>query len=250
MYTGETKQVLIPGATRICLVMCISAKGFKNASFERTALKRHLLESFKDTAENKYLYSLIIGIDHDDKYWHQHRKTILTSFTPLENIDVELIYVDGGSFTKAINAVASYAHAQREERECNYYARVNDDSEFVSKNWTSMAVKQLQKFKPENLGVVGPTVPQGNSAILVFDFVHRTHLDIFETYYPSQLNNWWADDWITNVYKPHNYAKLKKWKMNHVMIHGRRYSVNFKEKQYLKGLVDKGRTLIRSHSKI
>ena len=42
-----------------------------------------------------------------------------------------------------------------------------------------MAINQLLRFKPPNLGVVGPSYSHGNSRILAFDMVHRTHVQIF-----------------------------------------------------------------------
>lgn len=39
-------------------------------------------------------------------------------------------------------------------------------------------------------------------SILTHDMVHRTHLEIFPTYYPAGLSNWYMDDWITIVYQP------------------------------------------------
>ena len=86
-------------------------------------------------------------------------------------------------------------------------------------------------------GVVGPTCREGNTNILTHDLVHRTHLEIFEYYYPQApahrtraphtaravvrprgrrlcsegrglgpgarrpiFSDWWMDDWITHVY--------------------------------------------------
>jgi hypothetical protein len=235
------------GFRRICLIACVSSKGFKNMSYRQTALHLHLIKSLRKTIESKYEYSLMIGIDQGDTYWHRYRTEMLGAFKDKRNIDMETIYVKGGSFTKALNAVAAYAFNRPKKQECDYFVRINDDSEFASNGWTTMAVKKLKSYRPQNVGVVGPTVKEGNTNILVFDFVHRTHIYLFGTYYPTQLNNWWIDDWITNVYKPHNYAKLSKWKMKHVMKHGRRYSVNWKEKKSLADLVKKGKSIVQSN---
>jgi len=32
---------------------------------------------------------------------------------------------------------------------------------------------------------------------MTHDMVHRTHLKIFETYYPAVFHNWFVDDWIS-----------------------------------------------------
>ena len=41
-------------------------------------------------------------------------------------------------------------------------------------------------------GVVGPDCQQGATYILIVDFVHRTHHDIFPTHYPPSLMTWCA----------------------------------------------------------
>ena len=46
---------------------------------------------------------------------------------------------------------------------------------------------------------MGPSCSDGNMKILTHDFVHRTHLEIFEHYYPPVFSDWWMDDWISKV---------------------------------------------------
>jgi hypothetical protein len=80
-----------------------------------------------------------------------------------------------------------------------------------------------ESFCDELVGVVGPNCKHGNQNILTHDMVHRTHLDIFHYYYPPEFENWWADNWITNVYKPNRSTKSKTWAVHHKMIHGTQY---------------------------
>ena len=69
-------------------------------------------------------------------------------------------------------------------------------------------MRQLAKFSPPNVGVVGPTCKEGNSRILTHDFVHKTHLHIFGVHYPPVLMDWWMDDWISHVYPATNANKV------------------------------------------
>ena len=32
--------------------------------------------------------------------------------------------------------------------------------------------------------------------MITHDFVHKTHMRVFKTYYPPVLSDWWMDDWI------------------------------------------------------
>jgi len=60
----------------------------------------------------------------------------------------------------------------------------------------------LFSYNPPLVGVVGPNHSGGKLEILTYDFVHRTHVDIFGFYYPHVFGDWFADNWITGVYKP------------------------------------------------
>ena len=78
-----------------------------------------------------------------------------------------------------------------EDDAADYIYRVNDDTEFKRDEWTSKFVQALQKLRSSAtsplLGVVGPSCPQGNRAILTHDFTPKTHLAVFGTYYPPEL---------------------------------------------------------------
>ena len=75
------------------------------------------------------------------------------------------------------------------------------------------------------MGVVGPTHSGGNAGILTYDFVHRTHVNIFGFYYPRLFTDWWGDDWITHVYQPGRSTKLHKVRLTHTLELGSRYGV-------------------------
>ena len=96
----------------------------------------------------------------------------------------------------------------------DYFYRINDDTEMLE-NWPEHFVRSLHrfpsltpvedgdadKFLKKPYGVLGPGCQQGKTTILTHDFVHRTHMEIFEmNYYPPQLVDWWMDDWISFVY--------------------------------------------------
>lgn len=57
----------------------------------------------------------------------------------------------------------------------------------------------VQGFNPPNVGVVGPLHKGGNEEILTYDFVHRSHIDVFGYYYPRVFTDWWADNWMSQV---------------------------------------------------
>ena len=120
------------------------------------------------------------------------------------------------------NVMAKAAYAAG----ANYFYRLNDDTELTSK-WVDEMVGVLKGWGPP-YGVVGPNHQGGNTAILTHDFVHRTHMDIFDqTYYPDELVDWWMDDWITTVYGKARTEKVASAKAtHHTGSHGRRPTVS------------------------
>ena len=118
--------------------------------------------------------------------------------------------------------------------------RINDDTQFVSP-WLAEALRTLRSYTPPNVGVVGPTCHEGNTRILTHDLVHRTHLDIFEHYYPPIFSDWWMDDWITHVYSP-SRTRRGPFVVRHRIGHqGTRYEVDQSHEQQLQSELASGR---------
>ena len=111
--------------------------------------------------------------------------------------------------------------------DADFHYRINDDTKMESKNWLDEFIKVLKGYKPINVGVVGPNHSGGNTAILTYDFVHSTHVDIFGYYYPKLFTDWSGDNWITNVYKPDRSTKLEHIRLAHTMKLGQRYQLNY-----------------------
>ncbi|KAL4236998.1 hypothetical protein ACF0H5_005382 [Mactra antiquata] len=186
--------------------------------------------------QTEYNYTIYVGIDENDKlnsYIHD-----IESFG--DNIIV--VPVNGSTFTKAVNTIAEKAVKDG----VDYLMRVNDDTQFVTSSWTSLCIESLQNFDPPNIGVVGPLCPQDKQSILTQDFVHVTHFHIFGFYYPPQLDNWWADDWITSVYGPSRSKRLTAWKVIH-LTKARRYRVNMHHEKLLPQFVSQGNKTLTSY---
>jgi len=129
----------------------------------------------------------------------------------------------------------------------DYIVRVNDDTKFTSKGWITLATQQLAQYDPPNVGVIGPNCEQ-NTNILTHDMVHRTHLDIFDDYYPSVFDNWWVDNWISAVYGQNRTTTVQDWTVTHVMSkYNIRYKVNMQDERYLDPALADGRQRIHSY---
>ena len=127
--------------------------------------------------------------------------------------------------------------------------RVNDDTEFHGR-WPKLYSHTLLSLsKP--YGVVGPRSTTTQNRILTHDFVHRTHMDIFDkVYYPVELVDWWMDDWISSIYGiSRTFMSKDVTVIHHVKYHGRRYDVNASNEDKLEPLVMNARQRILSWMK-
>jgi len=141
------------------------------------------------------------------------------------------------------NQMAKHAYAVGAQ----YFYRLNDDTELTAP-WVTEFVDQLQKFRPP-YGVVGPQHTGGVEHILTHDFVHRTHMEIFnQMYYPAELVDWWMDDWITHVYGPIRTQKVSSATATHHIGHqGTRYDVNMENSSLLRPALVSGKRTIAKY---
>jgi len=167
-----------------------------------------LRQSLKQERNKDIEYRMYIAVDHESNMSSpERRKYILNVFhhtlqIPLlkEGVLIKVVLLStlrnvwekpGPSF----NYVTQAAYSDG----ADYFYRMNDDTHFEDP-WSMAAMQNLQEFSPPNLGVTGPIFNEGNTKILTHDITHRTHLNIFTTYYPVLLMDWGLDDWITTVY--------------------------------------------------
>lgn len=210
--------------TRIGILIPSSTRNIKNPQLRNLSLTQICLPSIYKTLQPGYEYNIYIGINRGD-YIENVSQTLKKMFDR-----IQVVVTTMKTFTKTVNGIARKAYADGME----YMVRINDDTSFQSQNWTSAGIEVLRSYKPPNVGVVGPVCHEGNTKILTHDMVHRTHLDIFDYYYPTFFDNWWADDWITRVYEPGRSTRLKNWFVKHHLgTHTTRYSVDFKKKNRL-----------------
>jgi hypothetical protein len=197
--TREEEQLHQHEKNKPVVAVITSTRSISSDSIlEETLLSRLLVQSIAKTVtqaeQGNWTIRLYIAVDSDDEWWLQHYHELVTP---------HWLTVTFGVFEKVrpqrvpFSEIAYVAYQEGAE----YFCRINDDTEFLTTAWITAAVSALEGYDPPNLGMVGPKCGQGNTAILTHDFVHRTHMDIFEgNYYPQAFDNWWLDDWITVMY--------------------------------------------------
>lgn len=206
-------------------------------SLDDTTLQNVLIPSIQKTISltdrSKYDVRLYLAADHDDQFWLNNKNSVKTP----DWLSVHVGFYEVPEHKIPFNPMMRAAYNDGAE----YMVRINDDSEFITSDWVSKAIAKLESYEPPNLGMVGPNCLEGNTAIMTHDMVHRTHLDIFEYYYPDVFSAWWIDDWISKVYGPKRSTKMMDWTVkHHTHKHGTRYEVQHHEAQFLKGELEKG----------
>ncbi|MDA9766531.1 hypothetical protein N9D08_00745, partial [bacterium] len=209
----------------VAVVISSTTRGITDMRWENLALSSIMLPSLKKTLEPEYTYKLYVGVDSDDEFYTSEENR--AHLVKIAGNDLKVVIE---SYPRVPNRIPFNEILKRAFEDGNeYIARMNDDTEFVTPLWTTMAITELASGTPPNVGVVGPVV-QGpknvNHKILTHDMVHRTHMEIFKcAYYPTVFENIWIDDWITRVYA-HRARALWDWKVHHhTGRHGTRYAV-------------------------
>jgi FkbM family methyltransferase len=230
--------------TKPTIALCAATHSKSNwRSLDDTALQNLLIPSIERTIStsdrSKYDFRLYFAADYDDEFWLQNENNVNSP----DWLSVRFGFYDVPKHKIPFNPMMRAAYNDGAE----YMVRINDDSEFVTSDWVSKAVAKLASYDPPNVGMVGPNCREGNTAIITHDMVHRTHLDIFEHYYPDVFSAWWIDDWISKVYGPERSTKMMDWTVkHHTHKHGTRYEVQHHEAKLLKGELEKGAVKIEA----
>lgn len=211
-----------------------------------TPIMRLLVQSVSTTTraqQASHTVALLIGVDNTDVFWQQHGAAARAIARTEHGLDLRVV-----SYPRTKDGVLPFNALMREAftLRADYLVRVNDDTEFKTAGWIPLGVAQLAAFSPPNVGVVGPTCHQGNTDIMTHDMVHRTHLRIFDTYYPAVFHNWYVDDWISTVYGPARTRKLASWVVHHHVQLGTRYTPATRDSAQLRPAVAAGAALIEA----
>jgi hypothetical protein len=204
----------------------------------------------------RFEFWIVLAIDSDDPYYGlaANRDDVRAYFlskiaAPLKLLGVlvslSLLPFDNMSHKPgpAFNVAAAAAYTDG----ADFLFRINDDTVLVD-GWASALVAALASNEHPFVGVAGPRCSsnRANADILTHDFVHRTHLDIFPTYYPVVLADWWMDDWITHVYGNEHTCITTDLSVGHLTA-ASRYEVQMNHACFLEPLVQEGRLRVGAY---
>ena len=193
----------------------------------------------------QYDIQIHIGVDADDVFWSKkdNFNALVLASARAFDLKVTVHHYD----KKQPNHLPMNELMRDAARAgAEYLVRLNDDTEIRSMSWLPLAVHQLSAYDPPNVGVVGPVCREGKTSILTHDMVHRTHLEIFDTYYPPNFHNWYVDDWISAVYGPERTTKIPDWVVHHY-VSPPRYNPIMVSNETLQASIREGKHRIQAY---
>ena len=256
---------LQPEGSRQVVAVVLGATSFqvRFETLEANPLFTKLLPSLGKTVLADYEYWIYVGFDTGDLFYDDaarlrsllkwFRRNLAAPLRP-RGVEAKMVFLNYTNLLRKPGPVFNFVAAAAVHDGADYIFRVNDDTEVETPGWAAKMAGELAGFRPANVGVVGPSGRHDASAtrfMITHDFVHRTHLRIFETYYPPVLSDWWMDDWISHVYPGDKAKRLRGVVVVHhtevvANTHGTapgdpvRYDVDFSHKPFLRSETSKG----------
>lgn len=206
-HTDQDKN-LIKNDSRIKIAFIIPSKNGPNDKPENVHLVQSfltsLIKSINSNEWNEFIYSVYVGYDLDDPIIDKRRDELVTV---LDNIlgprrkDV-LFKFHLLPTVKCVTMLWNILFIDAVNDGNQYFYQLNDDVTLLSKGWTTEFVKRLSAN--DGIGVVGPNDLMWNCRLFTQSFVSRIHYEIFHWYFPTQIKDWYSDNWITQVYGTEN----------------------------------------------
>lgn len=155
--------------------------------------------------DKKYNYNFYLGYDDDDQFYLQNHQKIIDHFNNFghENLTISLYKVE--NMKSKVGQIWSFL-AEKAKEKNHFLYQIGDDISFIDSGWEDIFIENLKKSN--YLGVTGP-LDLNNIKLLTQSFVHILHLEIFGTYFPPEIINWYIDDWIMNVYSSTQDRRIK-----------------------------------------
>ena len=204
----------------IAIVLGATSRNLPIPSVDNMALFTISLPSIVKTVECGFRYTVFLGYDVGDPFFDSQagRDTLTAWFDqhgrePLlkGGINIDLVPVRVGNPGSKPGPVFNKVAERARSANADFFYRINDDTLLLTP-WARAFACSLCSLGPP-YGVVGP-VESVRGDILTHDFVHAMHLDVFPEYYPSNLTDWWLDDWVSKVYGPARSYRLAEVKVS------------------------------------
>lgn len=215
----KLKENLIIGK-RIAFIIPITSRRRNYKKVEDTDFCKIFYQSFMKTCGSKYQFSFYLGYDHDDPFYTKN-------IDQMHQIDSRIKMIEMRNLKGKVGQIWSILAQKAVDDGNDWLYQIGDDIEILDKNWEDAFVRKL--IEMELTGVVGPNDINTGRQLITQSFVHFTHLLIFNTYYPPEINNWYIDDWISIASDQYHFHEFR------VKNSGGepRYSVDDQKEKYL-----------------
>lgn len=167
-------------------------------------LKQNLMMLIQ-SASKKMVYSIFIGYTVAHEVDNIFRTIFIdTDFDvfPFAAIRMVPCYEQIG-YEDLIACTASHAFS---DESVDFFFRVpNHRMDSLPTDWSNMFISDLMQMSPPYVGVTGQVSHVYGKPVIIADFVHRLHYEIFEEVpYPVALPEKYIAVWITYIYFPDN----------------------------------------------
>eukprot|EP01117_Protostelium_nocturnum_P017895 TRINITY_DN736_c0_g2_i1.p1 TRINITY_DN736_c0_g2~~TRINITY_DN736_c0_g2_i1.p1 ORF type:complete len:534 (+),score=217.11 TRINITY_DN736_c0_g2_i1:539-2140(+) len=112
---------------------------------------------------------------------------------------------------------------------CEYIYQYSDDTTFLINNELDTLVDLFKK--QSNFGD-GGMFDNNNPTLLTLSMSHRNHIDALGSYWPTQMKNWWSDNWAHQIYGEYAVTRPDL-VMKNEQSQGQRYDVCSHTEKYL-----------------
>jgi hypothetical protein len=188
----------------IAILTPVCSRNQNYTSFQDIPFVNYLHKSLLATIDAQHEYTIFIGVDSTDKFYVEHLGDFLFLNAPANLVIKPIILYDcehkpAFAWNKLFQEAYNRGH--------DYFFQIGDDVE-ISGDWTNKFIESIESN--DGVGVTGCLEKwnaacrraKGQPLCLENAFVGRKHYELFGSFFNEIIENWFCDEWITQVYSP------------------------------------------------
>lgn len=201
---GEVDAGILRGSTKTKIALLIPTKNKPGSVPREIHLVKNFVKSLVSSITggewSQFQYSLYLGYDRDDPVLDKKRDELQQVISELAGPHTDSLLVKYHLLptAKCVTLLWNMLFLDALHDGNDYFYQINDDVTIVSPGWSTSFVSKLRKSN--DVGVVGPNDYLWRCRLLTQSFVSRKHHEIFGWYFPTEIKDWFSDNWITAVY--------------------------------------------------
>jgi len=194
---------------KIAVLIPVKSKPEYKNKFVLSDLYIYFCKSFFKYYSSVHSYTIYLGYQDDDELYSNkdEQENINRFMSIMKNTKVKMIPFN--DYYKG-NVVGVWNDLfQLSSKEHDYFIQCGSDILFNDSNFVNEAINKLKNnngYGVVGLQDLGRLRFNPNDKLLTQSIVSKKHLYIFNFYYPPELTNWSSDDFMTEIYEPHNWV--------------------------------------------